>query len=76
MVHEPKIAESVKVETWRFMMKVEPYDHNTTDYEAENRFLKHLKEILYSHKPLCYQLIGDLVGRCSCYQTHEKNQKL
>lgn len=54
-----KIAESVKTETWRFIMKIEPYDDSMRDDEAENRFLERLKEILYSHQPLCYQLIQD-----------------
>jgi len=40
------IAESVKKETWLFMMKVEPYDDALSDQEAENRFLERLDQIL------------------------------
>ena len=40
------IAESIKTETWSFMMKVGPYDGTITHPEAEDRFLKRLDEIL------------------------------
>jgi len=40
------IAESIKTETWSFMMKVDPYDGTLTDSEAEDRFLNRLDEIL------------------------------
>ena len=41
------VAESVKTESWRFMMKVKPYDNTISDPEAEDRFIANLKEILY-----------------------------
>lgn len=41
------IAESVKTESWRFMMKADPYDNTITDSEAEDRFLDRLDEILH-----------------------------
>ena len=40
------IAESVKKESWRFMMKAEPYDGAISDSVAEERFLDRMREIL------------------------------
>jgi len=50
------IAESVKTESWSFMMKVGPYDSSITDSEAEIRFLGRLKEILQRQPLICGEL--------------------
>lgn len=54
------IAESVKKESWSFMMKVEPYDGAVTDDTAEDRFLKRLDEVLHSQSSICPQLASHL----------------
>jgi len=50
------IAESVKKESWSFMMKVEPYDDPVSDSVAENRFLERLYEILHRQPSVCSEL--------------------
>jgi len=41
------IAESVKTESWSFMMKIEPYGDAIPDSEAEDRLLNRLDGILH-----------------------------
>lgn len=48
------IAESVKKESWRFMMKTEPYEDTISDSVAEERFLDRMKEII-SRQPRALQ---------------------
>lgn len=50
------IAESVKTESWSFMMKVDPYDGTIIDSEAENRFLSRLNEILHRQPSVCSEM--------------------
>jgi hypothetical protein len=50
------IAESVKTESWSFMMKVEPYDGTIPDSEAEERFLSRLDKILHLQPSVCSEL--------------------
>ncbi len=42
------LAESLKVEAWRFMMRADPYPANVPETESEARFLINVKEILKS----------------------------
>ena len=44
------VAESVKTATWRFMLRVPPFD--TADATATTRFLHQLREVLATHKGL------------------------
>lgn len=50
------VAESVKTESWRFMIKVKPYDSSIADSEAEASFLNRLKEILHRQPSICGEL--------------------
>ena len=54
------IAESVKKESWFFMMKAEPYNYNITDTLVEERFLSCLKEILDRQKSISSKLTSPL----------------
>lgn len=54
------IAESVKSESWRFMMKVEPYDNNLSDSEAKKYFIKRLHEILHRQPSIISKLTSAL----------------
>jgi hypothetical protein len=49
-------AESIKTETWLFMMKVEPYEGSITDIQAKDRYLKRLDEILHCRPSVRSQL--------------------
>lgn len=53
------IAESVKSESWRFMMKVVPYD-NVSDSEAEYNFIRRLHEILHRQPSIVMKLTSAL----------------
>jgi len=53
------VAESVKSLSWRYMMRVEPYD--VPDADADHLFLRHLREILEERKEFRQQL-GGLAG--------------
>ncbi|MCJ7506779.1 DUF4231 domain-containing protein [Candidatus Bathyarchaeota archaeon] len=62
------IAESVKKETWNFIMKVQPYDRNLGDSVAEGVFLDRTKKILASQPTVADKLAphlkeGDQVTR-------------
>ncbi|RIK36785.1 MAG: hypothetical protein DCC58_18870 [Chloroflexi bacterium] len=48
------VAESVKTLTWRFMMRVSPFDG--TDRDAEQRFSSDLREIIRSYPGLILEL--------------------
>lgn len=50
------IAESVKKESWVFMMKGKPYDNTVTDSVAEQVFLNRLKQIFQSQSSICSEL--------------------
>lgn len=50
------VAESIKTESWSFMMKVEPYDGTISDSKAEERFLNRLDKILHLQPSLCSEL--------------------
>jgi len=54
------IAESVKTESWRFMIKVEPYD--VSDSEVKNNFIMRLQEILHRQPSIIARLTSDLQG--------------
>lgn len=47
------VAESVKKETWLFIMKSRPYDELITETEAENLFLDRLEQIRQSQPVIC-----------------------
>jgi hypothetical protein len=47
------VAESVKKETWLFIMKSRPYDELITETEAENLFLGRLEQIRQSQPVIC-----------------------
>jgi len=51
------IAESVKTESWKFVMKVKPYDGDVPDSEAEDCFLDRLDELLHSQPFVCSELV-------------------
>jgi hypothetical protein len=53
------VAESVKKESWLFMMKIVPYDDSTSDSEARKVFLDRLKRFLDSQPSICSELIMD-----------------
>lgn len=50
------IAESVKTESWKFMMKVDPYNGAIKGSEAENSFLDRLDELLHRQSSICSEL--------------------
>lgn len=50
------IAESIKAETWVFMMKVGPYGGTISDSEAESRFLNRLNETIHLHQSVLSEL--------------------
>ena len=52
------IAETVKEESWKFMMKAKPYEQDET---AENLFLERLQEILQYHRSCVTKLTGNLI---------------
>lgn len=54
------IAESVKTESWKFIMKVKPYDGAVPDSEAEDRFLDRLDELLHSQPSVCSESVPNL----------------
>jgi len=54
------IAESIKAETWVFMMKAGPYGGTVSDSEAENRFLNRLNEIIHFHQSVLSELASYL----------------
>jgi len=56
------VAESVKKETWSFMMKAEPYNSNISEEMAEKRFLDRLKEILDRQRPIFSELSSSQQG--------------
>jgi hypothetical protein len=57
------IAESVKKETWLFIMKSRPYDEMVTDPEAESLFLGRLEQFLKSQPNICSMLTLHSDGR-------------
>jgi len=56
------IAESVKTESWRFMMKTEPYDNNVSDSDAENSFITRLEEIFHRTSDIATRLTSNVQG--------------
>jgi hypothetical protein len=50
------VAESVKTESWAFMMKIKPYDGIIHDSEAERLFFNRLKETLNRQKSIASEL--------------------
>lgn len=50
------IAESIKAETWLFMMKAPRYGGDISEAEAGNLFLNRLNEIIHSHQSVMSEL--------------------
>jgi hypothetical protein len=50
------VAESVKKESWLFMMKTPPYNDSTSDIKAKRLFLDRLQEFLDSEPSICSEL--------------------
>ena len=53
------VAESVKTRTWRWVMKVEPYDKDVPDEQTRKEFLLDLKSILDQNRSLSGYLEAD-----------------
>jgi ABC-type multidrug transport system fused ATPase/permease subunit len=51
-----KMAEEIKTETWKYMMRVGDYQGSSLDQEAERSFLKNLDEIMHRNPGICSQL--------------------
>ncbi len=66
------IAESVKAETWRFMMKVEPYEE---DLKADGNFLKRLQEILHYNRSCISELTTNSIERSEISETMKQIRK-
>ena len=50
------VGESIKTESWKFMMKTEPYNGAISDSVAEERFITRLGEILRRQPSICSEL--------------------
>lgn len=51
-----KMAEEIKTETWKYMMRVGDYQGRSSDQEAERIFLKNLDKIMHDNPRVCSQL--------------------
>ena len=50
------VAESVKTESWAFMMKVKPYDGTIPDSQAQGHLLENIKGILHRQQSVASEL--------------------